>query len=221
MITGISSIIGILILAYLLGSFPTGYLVGKWLKGIDMREVGSGSTGATNVLRTLGKWPAIVVLAVDIFKGSGAVLLGIFLYTRLQFPEFSALPAEWVGCLAALVALLGHSKPIWLNFRGGKSVATGLGVLFAMNWLAALGTLGAFGLMLALFRIVSLGSIVAAISINLLMWLMGQPLAYKCFAFVGGLYIIWRHQSNIQRLIAGTEPKIGQPLVQNTTPEVG
>ncbi|MEB3273278.1 MAG: glycerol-3-phosphate 1-O-acyltransferase PlsY [Prochlorothrix sp.] len=211
----LSAVVGIFALAYLLGSIPPGYLAGRWLKGIDLREEGSGSTGATNVLRTLGKGPALVVFLLDIFKGTGSVILGAWLYSQLTTP-IPAVDAPWIGCLSGLMALVGHSKPVWLGFRGGKSVATALGVVFGMNWLVALGTFGVFGATLALFRIVSIGSMAGAIGVNVLMWAMGQPIAYKFFAFMAAAYIFYRHQSNIQRLIAGTEPKIGQPVSQKT-----
>ncbi|MGA1262561.1 MAG: glycerol-3-phosphate 1-O-acyltransferase PlsY [Prochlorothrix sp.] len=207
----LSAVVGIFALAYLLGSIPPGYLAGRWLKGIDLREEGSGSTGATNVLRTLGKGPALVVFLLDILKGTFSVIGGASLYSQLATP-IPYVDAPWIGCLAGLIALLGHSKPIWLGFRGGKSVATALGVVFGMNWLVALGTFGIFGATLALFRIVSVGSMTAAIGVNVLMWAAGQPLAYKFFALMSAVYIFYRHQSNIQRLIAGTEPKIGQPV---------
>jgi glycerol-3-phosphate acyltransferase PlsY len=212
MVIEILALVGIFLLAYLLGSLPTGYLAGQWLKGIDIRSQGSGSTGATNVLRTLGKGPAIVVLGTDILKGTAAVLLSIYLYNQIPQPLLTGFSQDWVACLAALLALLGHSKPVWLGFQGGKSAATGLGVVFAMSGLVGLGTFATFGLTLAAFRIVSVSSISASIALNVLMWITGQPLAYKCFAFLGGGYVIWRHQSNIQRLLAGTEPKIGQKL---------
>ncbi|MEB3162247.1 MAG: glycerol-3-phosphate 1-O-acyltransferase PlsY [Prochlorothrix sp.] len=207
----LSAVVGIFVLAYLLGSIPPGYLAGRWLKGIDLREEGSGSTGATNVLRTLGKGPALVVFLLDILKGTFSVMWGASLYSQLATP-IPHVDAPWIGCLSGLIALLGHSKPIWLGFRGGKSVATSLGVVFGMNWLVALGTFGVFGATLAVFRIVSVGSMTAAIGVNVLMWAAGQPIAYKFFALMSAVYIFYRHQSNIQRLIAGTEPKIGQPV---------
>ncbi|KKI99014.1 glycerol-3-phosphate 1-O-acyltransferase PlsY [Prochlorothrix hollandica] len=213
MALSLAAVVGIFLLAYLLGSIPPGYLAGRWLKGIDIREEGSGSTGATNVLRTVGKGPALVVFLLDILKGTGAVMLGAYLYDQLATP-LPPLDAPWVGCISGVIALLGHSKPVWLSFRGGKSVATALGVVFGMNWLVALGTFGIFGITLALFRIVSLGSLAGAIGVNALMWATGQPLAYKFFALMSALSIFWRHQANIQRLVAGTEPKIGQPIPQ-------
>lgn len=200
-----------MLIAYLLGSIPTGYLMGKWIKGIDIREFGSGSTGATNVLRTLGKGPGSAVLAFDMFKGMVAV--GAVKAFYLLFP--GTLPLDWYFWLmtgAALAAVIGHSKSIFLGFGGGKSVATSLGVLLIMSPLVALGTLGSFLLMLALFRIVSLGSITGAIVVNLLMILLHQPLPYILFAAFAGTYVIVRHKANIGRLLAGEEPKIGEKL---------
>ena len=202
-------VLGIGLLSYLLGSFPTGYLLVRALKGVDIRSLGSGSTGATNVLRNAGKGPAAIVFGVDIAKGVLAVWLARMITLQpTGFSEF--IPA--LQCWAGGMALLGHSRPIWLNFQGGKSVATGLGVLFALNWIIGLSAFGCFGLMLALFRIVSVGSIAAALSVNVLMWGLGQPLAYKVFALLGGGYVIWRHKGNIKRLLAGQEPRIGQAI---------
>lgn len=211
---------GLLIAAYLLGSIPTGYTVGKWLLGIDIREVGSGSTGATNVLRTLGKWPAIGVLLVDVLKGVSAIALIRYIYT-LDFTAQLATAAglenteiilPWMATLAGLFAVLGHSKSIWLGFTGGKSVATSLGVLFGLYWPAGLGTLGIFAIVFAASRIVSLSSIIGAVSVAGLMFALNQPLAYVLFGIAGGLFVIVRHRSNIQRLLNGTEPKVGEKL---------
>ena len=206
----------ILVLAYLLGSFPTGYLLVKALKGMDIRDYGSGGTGATNVLRTVGKGPALVVFVVDLLKGSAAVWMAQWLFPLLlaRFGGDGLVLAQpWVDMLAGLMVLLGHSRSVWLGFTGGKSVASGLGVLLAMAWPVALGALGVFGLTLALSRIVSLGSMLAALAAVILMVVTGQPLAYILVAILGGGYVILRHRGNIQRLLAGTEPRIGQSAV--------
>jgi glycerol-3-phosphate acyltransferase PlsY len=205
----------LVLIAYILGSIPTGYLAGKYLQGIDIREVGSGSTGATNVLRTLGKKTAIAVLTIDILKGAIALWLVKLTYQL----ELTNLPENWQPWLiiaAGIAALLGHSKSLFLNFTGGKSVATSLGILFMLNPLVAIGTLATFGVVLALSRIVSLSSISGAVAVNILMLVLNQPLAYQIFAILAGFYVIFRHKSNIQRLLAGTEPKIGQKLSENT-----
>ncbi|AFZ14574.1 acyl-phosphate glycerol-3-phosphate acyltransferase [Crinalium epipsammum PCC 9333] len=201
----------LLLTAYLLGSVPTGYTAGKLLKGIDIREEGSGSTGATNVLRTLGKGPAIVVLLVDAFKGVTALSAVNAFYAFKLMP----LPLNWQPWLiagAGFAVIFGHSRSIWLNFTGGKSVATSLGVLLTMCWQVGLGTGGVFGVVFALSRIVSLSSISGAISVSLLMILFKQPLPYVLFGVTAGFYVVWRHRSNIQRLLAGTEPQIGQKV---------
>ncbi|PSF35164.1 acyl-phosphate glycerol 3-phosphate acyltransferase [Aphanothece hegewaldii CCALA 016] len=203
---------GLLILfAYLLGSIPTGYLLGKYLKGIDIREHGSGSTGATNVLRNLGKPAGITVLVIDLLKGVGAIALAKSIYTTdiNPFPETWKF---WLITLAGIASLIGHSKSVFLNFSGGKSVATSLGVLLMMCPWVGLGTLGSFLAVLGISRIVSFSSITGAIAVPFLMILLQQPLPYILFAAFAGIYVIVRHRSNIERLIAGTEPRIGQKL---------
>jgi acyl phosphate:glycerol-3-phosphate acyltransferase len=207
---------GIFTLAYLLGSFPTGYLAGKLLQGIDIREHGSGSTGATNVLRTLGKVPGSIVLLIDALKGALAVAITDAIFTFNLFPT---LPVEWQAYLvplAATGAILGHSKSFWLNFGGGKSVATGVGVLLAMSWQVGLATIAIFGISLAISRIVSISSIAGAVSVTIWMLVFDRPFPSVVFAIVGGIYVIWRHNTNIQRIIAGTEPKLGQKLESST-----
>jgi acyl phosphate:glycerol-3-phosphate acyltransferase len=208
----------VLIVAYLLGSTPTGYTVAKLLKGIDIREVGSGSTGATNVLRTLGKGPGAFVLLIDCLKGVLAIVL---VYWFFNFASTqNVIPSEvnrelwqsWLVILSGLAAILGHSKSIFLGFTGGKSVATSLGILLAMNWQVGLATFGVFAFVMAISRIVSLSSIIGASVVSLFMTLLHQPLPYILFSVVGGLYVILRHRSNIERILAGTEPKLGQKL---------
>lgn len=211
-----------LALAYLLGALPTGYLAGRLVAGIDIREHGSKSTGATNVLRTLGKGPALAVLLVDVAKGAAAIAFARWFYPWLATSPLAASiatpPASldlqtwvpWAVCLAGLAALLGHGRSIWLGFTGGKSAATGLGVLLALSWPIGLGAAAAFAATLALLRIVSLGSMLAALTAVVLAVALGEPLPYRLLVIAGGLYVIARHRANIARLLAGTEPKLGQ-----------
>jgi glycerol-3-phosphate acyltransferase PlsY len=214
----------LLLIAYLLGSIPTGYWAGQFLKGIDIREHGSKSTGATNVLRTLGKGPALIVLLVDILKGTIAIALvqgfyALDLIKPLIPPTVeTTVWAPWIVTLAGILALLGHSKSIFLKFTGGKSVATSLGVLLAMSWMVGVGTLVVFLLVLAISRIVSLSSIAGATAVCGLMVIFVQPVPYVLFAFAGGLYVIVRHRANIQRLVNGTEPRLGQKLPEISNP---
>ncbi len=207
-----------LVLAYLLGSIPTGYIVVKQLKGIDIRQVGSGSTGATNVLRTLGKSAGTFVLAIDCLKGVLAIFLVYWLFqfagTENLIPTTvnTEIWQPWIVTLAGLAAIFGHSKSIFLGFTGGKSVATSLGILLAMNWQVSLAVAGVFGVVLGISRLVSLSSIAAAIAVFIFMLILHQSLPYVLFGIAAGLYVILRHRSNILRLFAGTEPKLGQSL---------
>lgn len=207
-----------LIVAYLLGSIPTGYWAGKLLRGIDIREHGSKSTGATNALRTLGPWPAFVVLVVDVAKGAAAVVLIkwliAWLFTQSTISAPVALDQQslesWGVFAAGLAALLGHGRSVWLSFAGGKSAATGLGVLLAMSPAVGLGAVLVFGTVLAISRIVSLSSILAALTALALVLALEQPLPYRMLVIAGGIYVIMRHAANIRRLLAGSEPRLGQ-----------
>jgi glycerol-3-phosphate acyltransferase PlsY len=197
--------------AYLLGSIPTAYLVGKRFYGLDIRELGSKSVGATNALRVLGKWPALAVLLIDILKGVAAVVLARWIWS--WFSTLDQQPwAAWAISLAGIAALLGHGWSIWLRFSGGKSVATGLGVVLALSWPVALGALAVFGVVVAVFRIVSLGSILAAWTAIVLICVLDEPTPYRLLIIAGGLYVVGRHRANLTRLLAGTEPRIGRSL---------
>jgi acyl phosphate:glycerol-3-phosphate acyltransferase len=234
-----------LLLAYIFGSIPFGFLAAKWLKGIDIRKEGSGSTGATNVLRTLGKKAGITVLLLDVLKGVAAITAMYFLYnwfgttvcalddgqrsliqdllsssdavaTKLS-PDLKTCYdlAVWkpVAIVAAAVAaIIGHSKSVWLGFKGGKSVAVSLGVLLAMDYRVALTGLGVFLLTIAVSRIVSMSSILAVLGVAIAFWAFNTPFAYVVFAIVMGAYVIWLHRTNVQRILQGTEPKVGQKI---------
>jgi glycerol-3-phosphate acyltransferase PlsY len=207
-----------LMIAYLLGSIPSGYLAGKLLKGIDLREHGSKSTGATNVLRTLGKGPALVVLLADVLKGVAAIMVARsicpWLYTELSPSPPTPVELQtwvpWAVCLAGIAVLLGHGRSIWLSFTGGKSAATGLGVLLATSWPVGLGTAAIFGSVLAIARIVSVSSMLAALTAIVLVCGFEHPLPYRLLVVAGGIYVIIRHRANIRRLFAGTEPRLGR-----------
>jgi len=193
----------ILFLGYLFGSFPSGYLAGRITKGVDIRSLGSGSTGATNVLRHIGKRAAIAVFLIDVFKGVLSILLA----------KYFLLNDSWQVAIG-LSTLIGHIWPVWLNWRGGKAVATGLGIFLGLSLQVGLATLGIFILMIALFRIVSLASISAALTLPLIMFLSFQEssisIPYLIVSLLAMTLVIWRHRENIARLIKGKEPKIGQ-----------
>jgi len=222
MVFWMASAIGFAV-AYLFGSMPTGYLAGKLLRGIDIRDHGSRSTGATNVLRALGKWPALLVLLVDVLKGVAAIVFARWfypwLYTSVTPPAALDLQSfvPWSICLSGLAVLLGHGRSIWLNFTGGKSAATGLGVLLAISWPVGLGAAAIFGITLAIFRLVSLSSMLAALTAIALVCALEQPLPYRLLVIAGSIYVIVRHRANMARLLAGTEPRLGQRSAEAKT----
>ena len=197
------TIILIIISSYLLGSLPSGYLAGKWLKGIDLRNIGSGSTGATNVLRQVGKVPALVVFFIDVAKGMAPVI----------FAKALHLDDQW-QIAAGIAALGGHIWPIWLKWKGGKAVASGLGMFLGLSWPVGLASLGIFLSVLSASKIVSLSSVIAAISLPVLMFLSfgsnNISSAYLSVSIVAMAMVLWRHRSNINRLFKGLEPRIGQ-----------
>ena len=191
----------ILLISYLLGSFPSGFLYAKNLKGIDLRYVGSGSTGATNVLRNIGKWPALIVFILDVLKGFIAVKIAYFFLSDNIFQV-----------LAGLFAIAGHIWPIWLKGKGGKAVATGLGMFIALSWKVGLASFGTFLIMISLTKIVSLSSITAAILLPIYMFkyigTFNDP--YTIFSFIVAIIVIWKHRSNINRILKGEEPKLNK-----------
>jgi acyl phosphate:glycerol-3-phosphate acyltransferase len=198
----------LLVGSYLLGSVPFGYVAGR-LVGIDIRKAGSGNVGATNVVRVLGKGYGYTVFALDFLKGFGAVEISMLIAPG-QLPEWNS--PEIFGILAAMSSILGHLYSPWLKFRGGKGVATSAGALLALTPLATLIGVAVWVIVFWVTRYVSLASITAAIVLPIIILVVssqdqnkGKPLVYSsaCVAVV----VIWRHRSNISRLIRGTEPR--------------
>jgi len=204
--------LALLVAGYLLGSIPSGWLAGRWLAGVDIRQHGSGSTGATNVLRVVGKGPALVVFLVDVLKGTAAVLLAKAWLEPAGLEGGGWGVDAWVVA-AGLAALAGHIWPVWLGWKGGKAVATGLGMLLGLAWPVGLACFGIFLTVLSLSRIVSLSSVVAALSLPLLMlgWFGSGGLrpAYLALAVITMVLVVWRHRANLKRLLEGTEPRLG------------
>lgn len=190
----------VLAASYLIGSIPTGYIIVKLFTGQDIRTVGSGSTGATNVKRVMGKKWFFVVMLLDALKGALPVVL-----TALFGADFvgGLLPV-----LAAICVILGHSKSVFLNFTGGKSVASGVGTLLALDWQAGLIIAAVWGVVTWVSRYVSLGSVVALALSPLIMWFLNAPPAYIVYAVIAAIYVIYLHRENIKRLKEGTENKV-------------
>ena len=197
----------IAVTAYLLGSIPAGYLVAR-AKGIDIRSVGSGNIGATNVFRILGKPAGILVLVGDGLKGFAACAWLADFVVQL----FAVAPGQ-IGNLrivAGICAVLGHNYTCWLKFKGGKGIATSAGVYFALAPLAAGIALGAWIVMFALSRYVSVASIVAAAALPTAVWFTKDSLFLGIVTTALGLLAIFKHKGNIQRLLNGTERRLGQ-----------
>lgn len=192
--------IGCALGAYLLGSIPTGYL---WCKarGIDIRTVGSGNIGATNVMRALGKPIGITVLLMDAAKGFVPVFVA-----PAYFPQ---LDKTLLQILCAIAVVAGHNWTCWLRFKGGKGVATSAGALLAMLPLPFLCALVVWGAVFALWRYVSLASIAAAVATPVATWLATHELKFFLFTLLLAAAAIWRHRSNIRRLLDGTENRVG------------
>ena len=183
------------------------------LAGIDIRKLGSGSTGATNVWRNVGKLAGIIVFVTDFAKGAIAIYMmqsANYLQTLLnsafgytQSPITNNLSLFVIG--GGMLALIGHSRPVWLGFKGGKSVATGVGILCMLNWVAAIAAFSIWLATMAIWRTVSISSIAAAAAAPVLIWTLQQNIIYSVFVTVGCMFVIWLHRSNIERILNGTE----------------
>jgi glycerol-3-phosphate acyltransferase PlsY len=186
--------------SYLLGSIPFSFLVARLFGVADVRTVGSGNVGATNVMRSAGRTAGLAAFALDALKG--ALASGLVL--RL-FPH-----AVLLAALAAAAAVLGHMYPVWLGFRGGKGVATGAGAFVPLATPAALGGLAIFALTLAATRYVSVASVAGALGLAALAWISGAPRAVAATATALALLIAWKHRANLQRIASGTESRLGR-----------
>ncbi len=209
------------LLSYFIGSIPTGYLVGR-SQGIDIRQHGSGNIGATNIFRTLGKKYGVFVFVCDALKGLLSVRLAMAF--NHQFPA-AGIPDSIAGIMAAICCILGHNFTCWLQFKGGKGIATSAGVLIGMLPLASLGLVVVWTLAFYTTGYVSLASILAALSLPAIVFLLlllglvnGWPYFY--FSLVVGIIAVWRHRANIQRLINGTESRFhgGQAFNKKPVP---
>ena len=199
---------GVLLGSYLLGSIPFGYVAGK-IGGIDIRKIGSGNIGATNVVRVLGKRYGYSVFVLDFLKGFGAVKISMSIATDAR-PEWAS--PEIFGIFAAIASVIGHSFPVWLKFRGGKGVATSSGALFGLIPLAALIGIVIWVLVFWFTRYVSVASVVAAATLPLVILIMtrlnqihGNALFYSSLGLAA--VVMWRHRSNFSRLMHGSEPR--------------
>lgn len=190
-----------LILAYIIGSIPTGYIIVKAKTGQDIRTVGSGSTGATNVKRVLGKNWFFIVMALDAIKGALPVILAKLFVTAGA--SFGLAPV-----IAAVAVIIGHSKSCFLGFKGGKSVASGVGTILALNWMVGLIIAVVWGIITYATKYVSVGSMIALFISPFLMYFLGAPVAYVGYCALGAVYIIYLHRENIKRLINGNENKV-------------
>jgi acyl phosphate:glycerol-3-phosphate acyltransferase len=188
--------LSVLVIGYILGSIPFGLVLTRMFGAGDLRSIGSGSIGATNVLRTGRKGLAAATLLLDGGKGAAAVLIAEAIQPGL-------------GPMAALAAFLGHCYPVWLRFNGGKGVATALGILLVLSWPVALIAAGVWLTTVALFRISSLGGLMAAIVAPIAALALGK-LELTVLLIALALLIVWKHRANIDRLGRGEEPKIGQ-----------
>jgi glycerol-3-phosphate acyltransferase PlsY len=188
-----------ILIAYLLGSIPFGYLIVRATQDADIRETGSGGTGATNVSRRAGKFAGIATLLLDLLKGAAAVLIASWIMKSGY--------VSWWLTAAGVAVVLGHMFPVWLSFRGGKGVATGVGVFAVLAPIALVPAAVILVAIVWLTRYVSLGSMLGAVTIPIVLWLRNAPLPILTASSVIAILIVFAHRQNIARLISGTENK--------------
>ncbi|MBX7187079.1 MAG: glycerol-3-phosphate 1-O-acyltransferase PlsY [Vicinamibacteria bacterium] len=190
----------LVLLGYAIGSIPSSFLVARLFGVKDVRTVGSGNVGATNVMRSAGKVPGVLALLLDASKGAVTVLLAR-----------AATASEVEVCVAGLFAVIGHLFPVWLGFRGGKGVATGAGLFLPLAPTALGAAVLVFIAAVATFRYVSLASILASLSLPVAAYLLGASFAVVTTAAAAALMVVVKHHANIGRLMRGAEPKLGAP----------
>lgn len=195
------------IASFVIGGIPTGYWLVKALKGVDIRELGSKSTGATNVWRCVGKVPGTVVFIIDVLKGYVPTALAVNLSHGALTQQWSFAP-DVVPTFVAMAALVGHSKSVFLNFQGGKSAATGLGTLFGLCPMGGVLTFFTWLLLVLTVGYVSLASIIGVFMCGVYFWFYDAPMPFVVYCALSFVYVTWRHKANVKRLVKGEEPKI-------------
>mgnify|MGYP003585592870 CR=1 FL=1 len=188
------------VLAYLIGSIPNGLIIGKWIYGIDIRQSGSKNIGATNAYRVLGAWPAFWVFLTDALKGVAGVLIG---------QAIGGDPIDLI--VGGLAAIIGHNWPVFLGFKGGRGVATGLGVIAVLSPMVTVVVFLIWAAIVYITRYVSVASVVAAMTVPIFMRLFGDNYETLIFGILAAFFVIIRHKANLERLFRGEEPKIKAP----------
>ena len=211
----IYAVVGILILTYVCASIPFGVVIGKTFKGVDIRQTGSGNIGTSNAFRALGPIGGGAVFLLDTLKG----FLPVFIMNLYCISRFDIQLCALFVIFAGITAILGHNYSIFLKFSGGKGIATSFGVFLGINWLISLICLAVWGLTVLISRISSLASIIAAITLPVLMLVFKQPIVYIIFSFLAASLAIYAHRSNIKRLLNGTELKMSTKEKKNVTEE--
>ncbi len=205
------TLLAIIIISYLVGAFPSGIILGKLFKGVDVRQHGSKNMGATNVFRVLGAKLAVPVLLLDILKG----VIAVVLFTHINFGDLS-IPIHWLKIIAGLAAILGHVFPVWIGFKGGKGVATAAGVLLGLMPLEVGFAILLFVIIVSITRYVSLGSILGTIFVpcaliaEKLYLGFKVPDSYMVLALILAIAVLVTHRQNIKRLVKGEENKFGR-----------
>lgn len=188
------------VLAYLIGSIPNGLIIGKWIYGVDIRQSGSKNIGATNAYRVLGAWPAFWVFLTDALKGVAGVLIGSYI---------SGDPIDLI--VGGLAAIIGHNWPVFLGFKGGRGVATGLGVIAVLSPMVTVIVFLIWVAIVYITRYVSVASVVAAMTVPIFMRVFGDNYETLIFGILAAFFVIIRHKANLERLFRGEEPKIKAP----------